>query len=307
MNIREKGLLVVGHLSLDRIKTREVDLSDIPGGAALYAAAAANVYGGKVGICAARCEDFPVQILKELTDYGVIDESILVLGTQRRSFMEYSIEFDRTTYSHGRKVWFEKTIEQTPRHLPKNTYGTVLLQPMIPSIQLEYAKWAKAKGWVTAADTSEYFAEKMKAEILELLEYIDIFLPSEVEMDYLFPGKNRKEQQEAVKKRGVSLLIVKESIRGSSIYNFRNSEKTECLHAGIRVTKAKDATGAGDTFNGGFLSAFCSGKDLRDSVRYGAALASVCVESAGLSSLLRVERNQIEDYGRKIEIVNCED
>ena len=96
--------------------------------------------------------------------------------------MEYSEQFERVTHSHARKIWYEKTLEQTPRHLPRKEYTVLVLPPMLPAVQLEYAKWAKKRGMQVCVDTSEYFAEKDGESLREVLSWCDIFLPSDVEL-----------------------------------------------------------------------------------------------------------------------------
>ena len=126
----EEKILVAGHLSLDRIKTPDREEDQVPGGAALYTSVAASVYGGTTGLLTTCCSDFPKEVLQRIEGLGIdVSEVLAVLGRQRRSFMEYSEQFERVTHSHARKIWYEKTLEQTPRHLPRKEY-TVLVLPL---------------------------------------------------------------------------------------------------------------------------------------------------------------------------------
>lgn len=56
---------------------------------------------------------------------------------------------------------------------------------------------------------------------------------------------------------------------GADIYDFKAGQPTGL---GSGMQSVKDATGAGDTFNGGFLSAWCRTGDWKSSGTYGAAL-----------------------------------
>lgn len=299
MNRKNKSITVVGHLSLDHVKNQKYEVKDMAGGGALYAAAAAKVYGNEVVLLSTRCEDFPEKYLTELESFGLKTEIFPVLGEQRRSFMEYTEKFDRTTYSHGRKLWYENTVMQAPRHIPKQMPKALLLQATLPEVQTAYAEFGRKNGCIIAADTSEYFAEKEPEKLLELLHHIDIFVPSEVEVKLLFPKKTETEIISLLKLYGVRLLVIKCAQEGCRIYDLENGE---IFRVGIRKVKTADATGAGDTFNGAFLSALVGGESIPNSGKYAAALASVCVEDLGYRNVLRMKRNDVCRLAESIEM-----
>lgn len=304
--MNEEKILVAGHLSLDRIRTPKREEDQVSGGAALYTAVAARVYGGMVGLLTTRCEDFPVDVLKRVEQLGIDVSGVLpVLGEQRRSFMEYSEQFERVTHSHARKVWYEKTLEQTPRHLPKAEYTVMVLPPMLPEVQLEYARWAKKQGMRVCVDTSEYFAEKDGAQLKEVLDWCDLFLPSDVELKLLYPECEGDLNRiiEALSSSRISAAVVKRAEQGAEIYDF--GQRTAC-RIGIRRTEVTDATGAGDSFNGGFLSAWCQTGDLKSSGAYGAALASLCIEAFGFEGIAGRSREEVERLAVSIPVEEWE-
>ena len=63
-----------------------------------------------------------------------------------------------------------------------------------------------------------------------------------------------------------------------------------------------DATGAGDTFNGGFLSAWCRTGDWNCSGRYGAALASLCIEAFGFEGVAGRSREEVERLAKEVPV-----
>lgn len=290
----KERILVAGHLSLDRIRTRDREEEQVPGGAALYTAVAANVYGGNVGLLTTRCLDFPEAVLTQAERLGIDVSGVLpVLGEQRRSFMEYSEKFERVTHSHARAVWYERTVEQSPRHLPERDYTVLVLPPMLPQVQLEYARWARSRGMRVCVDTSEYFAQKDGEHLREVLHSCDLFLPSDVELDLLYPeyGGKLEEIVECLGSTGIAAAVIKRAEQGAEIYDYRNRN---AYRIGIRRTRVVDATGAGDTFNGGFLSAWCRTGDWKRSGMYGAALASLCIESFGFEGVAGRSREETE-------------
>ena len=291
------GVLVIGHLSIDHIKNRIFNVKDVAGGGALYAAIAANVYGNETTILSTECEDFPEYAKADMEKLGIKREIVRILGNQRRSFMEYSDNFDRTSHDHGRKIWYQRTIEQSPRHIPQGKADVMLLQAMLPELQLEYADWGKKNGYMVAADTSEFFAEHEACKLEELLKHIDLFLPSEVELKLMFPNYSQDEIIGKIKNAGVRILVEKCAEKGCNIYDFRNNK---IVHIGIRNVDAKDATGAGDSFNGAFLSSFADNADICRSGKYAAAMASVCVEDLSYRGTMNADKKKISEYAEYV-------
>lgn len=60
-----------------------------------------------------------------------------------------------------------------------------------------------------------------------------------------------------------------------------------------RIVEAVDTTGAGDAFNGGFVTALSEGKDLFEAVEFGNALASLAVQKFGTAPSMPM-RSEIE-------------
>lgn len=287
-----KRIVIAGHLSLDHIKTCTQEKSDVPGGAALYTSVAASLYGGDIRLLSTRCADFDRSVLRALEGRGIGSEDVIdILGEQRRSFMEYSRSFSRVTHSHARKIWLDCTIAQTPRHLPSETADALYLAPMLPSVQLQYARWAKEQGLFVCADTSEFFAEHDASSLKELAGACDVFMPSDVELNAMYPefeGDLEKTARQLFA-QGNRMLVVKQAAQGCSIFDFSQHKR---YAVGIRSTEVVDATGAGDSYNGAFLSAWLNGESLSLSARYAAAVASLCIEQFSYSGVQNASREQ---------------
>ena len=289
-------LLVVGHLNLDQVRTQELEEEEIPGGGALYTSFAAALYGDPVDLLSTRCPDLPQSILDALARAGVNTDNVLpILGKQRRSSMAYDIDLVRTNFAHKSPLWLQATVEQVPRHLPlpKCSYSCIYLAPLLAYNQLLYAQWAHEKGIPVAMDLSEYYALENTEAVKNCLGLIDIFMPSEVELDEIFPelAGDLPAIIEKVRGYGVSLLVIKRSTAGSLICCF-NEER--CYKVGIRpLPHVADATGAGDSFNGAFLSCYLATKDTVLSARYASAVASCCIQQISYLGLLRETREYL--------------
>ena len=76
------------------------------------------------------------------------------------------------------------------------------------------------------------------------------------------------------------LFIVTLGAAGSRAYH--GDVRFDC--AALPVPKVVDTTGAGDAFAAGFLSRFCHGQGIQDSLAVGAKLASLVIQLRGAGS-----------------------
>lgn len=299
----DRRLLIIGHLNLDHIQTAEREAEERPGGGALYTAFAAAIYGVPVDLLATRCPDFPESIFQTMHEADINTENVLpVLGKQRRSSMCYDKDLVRTNFAHKTKAWLDATIEQVPRHLPlhPHPYHCAYLAPMLGANQLLYAQWARAQGLPVAIDLSEYYAQENTDAVRECLRFTDIFMPSEVELDEIYPdiAGQLPLQIARVREAGVRLLIVKQSTRGCLVCELDTDRFT---HVGIHKTEpVVDATGAGDSFNGGFLSHYLANGDAVAAARYAAAVASCCIRDFSYFRLIGQNRDLLLQTAEQI-------
>lgn len=93
---------------------------------------------------------------------------------------------------------------------------------------------------------------------------------------------------------GPSTLIIKQGEYGAWLF-----AGEDVFSAPAFLLEAKDPTGAGDSFAGGFLG-YVASKDstepetLRAAVIHGSALASFCVEGVGPARLLELSKDEVE-------------
>jgi len=103
------------------------------------------------------------------------------------------------------------------------------------------------------------------SNLAPLLSQVDVFLPNEAEFDALAQAANL-----------APLTVVKRGAKGASAITDagRIDEATTPMHA-------LDATGAGDAFNAGFLSAWLTGRALPDCLAAGNARGAQVISKKG--------------------------
>ena len=292
----KKQLLVVGQINMDTLVFGTGERRVTPGGGGTYVAMAASTEEAiETNLLATICLDMPASFLEDLHGNGINTENILLLlGEQRRSMLEYSTDFHRNNTGMLTEKWKFLTNEQTPRHLPlrKIHYDALHIPPQPSYNQRLYAKWGHDCGMLVSLDTCERYAQSDGRELLETLQYVDVFMPSEVELYTMFPDCKMDLDQIArqLSDRNLRILVVKCAERGSWVYDYGQQVKYQ---VGVLPAPVEDATGAGDSYNGGFLTCYLHTGDVARSARYGAAVAAVCIGAVGYEALCGVKERDI--------------
>jgi len=94
---------------------------------------------------------------------------------------------------------------------------------------------------------------------------------------------------------GIATIVVKRGDK--SVYAINNND--EEVKVPIFKTDVVDTTGAGDSFNAGFLYSYLKGYSLEKSCLIGNWVASKCVENIGTLGL--PDKNQMEEFERNID------
>ena len=139
----------------------------------------------------------------------------------------------------------------------------------------EILQHAKALGLTTSFDPNSDPSDRWNSKINSVLKYADILFVNEREAIKLTQAKTA---QAALKVLGakVSCVVVKRGARGAIA--IQDNELSS--DAGFRV-KAIDTTGAGDSFDAGFLSGYLMQQPLAECLRFGNACGALSAISIG--------------------------
>lgn len=162
----------------------------------------------------------------------------------------------------------------------------------------------KAISVIKAAGGTVSFDPNIRKEMLTIpemaqaldyiIEYTDIFLPSESELPFFARHKNLSEKQiiSDLLHSGVKHIAVKRGQRGASYYQQENGTMQE-LHFDGHKPKTTDPTGAGDCFGATFVTLFLSGFPAQKALQYANASGALAVMQQGpmegISSLGDIE------------------
>ena len=158
------------------------------------------------------------------------------------------------------------------RHL--HVGGYFLLEALRPDLPELFGR-AKAHGLSTSLDTNWDPSGRWDAGLEKLWPVCDVFLPNEQELLNIAGQREFGAALETLSAR-IPTIAVKAGARGGV-----------ARHAGQIVTAAPleidvvDTTGAGDSFDAGFLYGYLAGKSLEESLRLACACGSLSARGVG--------------------------
>ncbi len=158
--------------------------------------------------------------------------------------------------------------------------GSYFLQTNLAKELPYFLKEAKANGMSFSLDAGWQESQEWNDGIFEVLPFVDVFLPNESETCGI--GDDKDVNKAALKIYALmkdGILVVKQGAKGAVAYH---GEKT-FSHATYDV-EVSDTTGAGDSFNAGFLYAYLNGLEIPDCLKYGNAAGALSTTRLGGTS-----------------------
>ena len=289
------SVLIVGSIGLDTVKTPIEEHTDLLGGSASYAAAAAS-YFSPVRLVGIVGSDFPQSEFDFWKSRKIDADGVQrVDGKTFRWSGEYMWDMNtRETRSTELNV-FETFEPRLPDAYRKTDF--VLLANIAPSLQSHVLKQMEKPRFVVA-DTMNLWIETTRADLDALLPNVDLLILNDSEAREMTKETSLIKAGRAIRKMGPRYVAIKKGEHGALL--FGDNEFFSC--GAYPLEDIHDPTGAGDTFAGGmagFLAGTVGGKitftDLRKAMIYGSVLASFCVEAFSLERLRKLTVDQINE------------
>ena len=277
------GILVVGSVALDSVKTPFGKRDEVLGGAATYFSVAAS-YFADVSMVAVVGEDFPKEHLEFLKRKGIDTTGLqFEKGKTFRWKGEYSADLNmRTTLDTQLNVFADFSPQLLPSHVSKEY---VFLGNIDPDLQQRVLEQVDQPALV-GCDTMNYWIEGKRTSLLTTLSKIDLLVINDEEARQLAAEQNLFSAARIIMEMGPKILVIKRGEYGAVLFN---SGSIFSIPA-FPVEEVVDPTGAGDSFAGGLIGylAACGKRDdmaLRQAVAFGSVMASFNVMSFGPQQL----------------------
>lgn len=158
------------------------------------------------------------------------------------------------------------------RHLHVSSF--FLQRALRPGLKSLLAR-AHATGLTTSIDPGFDPDEAWGKDLIDTLDEVDVFLPNEVELRAISGKRNWTEALQSLD-NGRTLTVAKLGPDGCMTL-----DRGEIVSVPAFTVLPIDTTGAGDTFNAGFLHCWLSGSGVRDAMRFGAACGALSTLGLG--------------------------
>ncbi len=293
------SILAVGSIAYDTIKTPFASGRDVLGGSLTYFALAAR-YFSNVSIIGVVGTDFKKSDLDKFRRNKIDLTGLeIVKGQTFRWSGIYNYDLNnRKTLATELNVFqkFSPTVAPAHRKIKNLFLGNI-----DPDLQIRIIKQIKNPRLVVS-DTMNYWIEKNRRALLEVLKQTDILIINESEARQLAAEANLSKaarvivnKMEATKRAGQATIIIKQGEYGCLLFNRRGWFSLPALP----LENVFDPTGAGDAFAGGFMGFLASqkkidDKNLKQAAVYGTTMASFAVEKLGPANLIKLSKDKIK-------------
>ncbi len=288
-------LVLLGNLLVDDVvfpdgRTRMAQ----PGGAILYAALAAALWGTRVGCVSLRGDDYPEPPLDALRSRGVALDGVHPLGSNGvRTWLLYEGGVRRVVHRLGCPS--HETVSPGPDHVPRSwrQARAFHLAPMPLATQQRLVE--AIRGWerpdapaLVSLDPHLPLDETTFETWRAILSHVDLFLPSDDEMRWTAARSDPAAAFGRLASGRLRHILWKRGSAGGTMYDVRDQRLSSWRAAGPPVV---DPTGAGDAFMAGFVSATLEGESPASAVHRAAVTAGITILAWGPEALLHTTRD----------------
>jgi len=296
------SIVVIGSVALDSVETPVGKVESALGGSATYFSTAASFFTKGVKLVGVVGDDFPQEHIDFLRSRDVD-----LTGLERVSGKTF-----HWSGRYGENLNVAETLstelnvfESFEPKLPESYRDTqyVFLANINPELQMDVLKQVRNTKLVVC-DTMNLWISERRAELLETIKHVDIFVLNDGEARQLTGESNINKAAKKLLDYGPERVIVKKGEHGSVTFT-----RTSYFSApAYPLDSISDPTGAGDTFAGGFMGYLASTDDvsesnIRKAIVYGTVLASFNVEDFSLNRQRSLTRAEIESRFNEVRAI----
>ncbi len=329
-------IATVGGIIIDSVIAADGTVSlEQMGGNCVYAAVGARTWGKRVGIAGWVPRNYPMNWLARAHEAGIATDGAAV-GEENVDLCEWFIYRDDgsradqllappgafTVAGHGAKVTRDQA-DAWQAHLRQRSYagrGFGEFRRAHPklawpeaytgarAVHLSQGPIALAdlldqmpQGTRISVDPARATATLPRAALAPIMARIDAFLPSEKELKFMFPDLSVEAALPRLAEIGPRVVAVKRGAAGSIIWD-RRAAKAVAVPA-IK-TAARDPTGAGDAWCGGFVAGMLDQDDPVIAACHATVSGSFAIEGFGalhgLSADPKEARRRLAELRRRM-------
>jgi sugar/nucleoside kinase (ribokinase family) len=178
---------------------------------------------------------------------------------------------------------------RSARHLHLSSF--FLHRALRPRI-LNLFQQAKEAGLTTSLDTNDDPENQWAQDLLEVLKYVDVFLPNDREAKKIARTQDLSQALNLL--AGLCKIVVVKRGSGSAICR-RGDEQWSLAPPAVQMV---DDVGAGDTFDSGFIHSYLLGANLEDCLAFANIVAAYSVTKEGGTEAFR-DRSALFNFIRQ--------
>jgi sugar/nucleoside kinase (ribokinase family) len=290
------GVLVVGSVALDSVKTPFGAVEDVLGGSASYFSTAASFFT-EVALVGVVGDDFPPEALALFREREIdLDGLERAQGKTFRWRGEYRYDLNEAITLDTQLNVFEHFRPKLPQAYRQSAY--VFLANIDPELQLEVLNQVTRPKFV-ACDTMNFWIQGKLEALKAVLQRVDLLTINESEARQLTREPNVVKAAHSILAMGPKTLIVKRGEYGALMFN----GSTVFFAPAYPLESVYDPTGAGDSFAGGLMGYLAnvdevSEESMRQAIIMGSTMASFNVEAFSLERLRSLTYPEIRERFR---------
>ena len=273
------SLLTVGSVAFDAIETPFGKTDKIIGGAGTYIALSSSFFMKEQRIVAVVGEDFPKEMLNQLEAKGVDLEGLQIKKGEKTFFWSGKYHNDMNT--RDTLVTELNVLEHFDPIIPASYQGTeyLMLGNLSPQVQRSVIERLETRPKLIAMDTMNFWMDIALDELKKTMAMVDVLIINDEEARQLSKEYSLVKAAKVIRNMGPKHLIIKKGEHGALLFHGDHIFFAPALP----LVEVFDPTGAGDTFEGGFMGYLASTDDksfenMKRAIIAGSELASFWVE-----------------------------
>ena len=288
------GLVVVGSIAFDAIKTPFGERERALGGAAVHFSLAAS-YFTDVRVVGPVGDDFGEDEYAVLHRHGVVTEDIEHVPGGKTFFYACEYEWNlNIRHSLDTQLGVFENFQPKLSDASKQS-ETLFLANIQPDLQREVREQCGAK--LAGLDSMNFWIESARESLERTIATVDIVLMNDDEVRMLTEQPTLLKAARQIMAMGPSVVVVKQGEYGAALFTKDGFFSIPAFPLETVI----DPTGAGDSFAGGllgYLDAHGGATDdvtLRRAMAYGSAVASRWVEEFGCERAATLTHEEIDE------------